>query len=65
MHIRLRLAAAALPAIFVIAGPTVVFPRAADRPTVAGPNGAVSAGHPHEPAHSLLIAIKPLFPDAQ
>ena len=46
MHIRIRLAAATLAAVFVIVGPTVVVPRAADRPTVAGPNGAVSAAHP-------------------
>jgi gamma-glutamyltranspeptidase/glutathione hydrolase len=58
MHIRSRLAAAALPAILVIVGPTVVAPRAADRPTVAGPNGAVSAGHPLTSAAAFEVLLK-------
>ena len=58
MHIRLRIAAAVLPAIFVVVGPTVVFPRAADRPTVAGPNGAVSAGHPLTTAAAFEVLLK-------
>ena len=58
MHIRIRLAAATLAAVFVIVGPTVVVPRAADRPTVAGPNGAVSAGHPLTSAAAFEVLLK-------
>src|SRR5580765_8776921 len=58
MHIRLRLAAAALPAIFVVVGPTVVFPRAAQRPPVMGRNAAVSAGHPLTSAAAFEILLK-------
>jgi gamma-glutamyltranspeptidase/glutathione hydrolase len=58
MHVHLRLAASALTATLVIAGPTVVFPRAADRPTVAGPNGAVSAGHPLTSAAAFEVLLK-------
>jgi len=58
MLLRLRLAAAALAAMFVVVGPTVVFPRAADRPTVAGPNGAVSAGHPLTSAAAFEVLLK-------
>ena len=54
---RLRLAAAALSATVVIAGPTAS-PRAADRPTVAGPNGAVSAGHPLTSAAAFEVLLK-------
>src|SRR3954465_5641585 len=57
MHVRLRLAVAALTTTFVVAGPTVV-PRAADRPTVAGRNGAVSAGHPLTSAAAFEVLVK-------
>jgi gamma-glutamyltranspeptidase / glutathione hydrolase len=58
MRVRLRLAAAALTATFVVLGPTAIFPRAADRPTVAGPNGAVSAGHPLTSAAAFEVLLK-------
>ena len=58
VRVRLRIAAAALTAAFVIAGPTVLFPRAAERPTVAGPNGAVSAGHPLTSAAAFEVLLK-------
>jgi gamma-glutamyltranspeptidase/glutathione hydrolase len=58
MLVRLRLAAAALAALFVVVGPTVGVPRAADRPTVAGPNGAVSAGHPLTSAAAFEVLLK-------
>ena len=58
MNVRLRVAAAALTATFVIVGPTVGVPRAADRPTVAGPNGAVSAGHPLTSAAAFEVLLK-------
>ena len=57
-RVRLRIAVAALTAAFVIAGPTALFPRAADRPTVAGPNGAVSAGHPLTSAAAFEVLVK-------
>jgi gamma-glutamyltranspeptidase/glutathione hydrolase len=57
MHVRLRLAASALTATLVVLGPTAV-PRAADRPTVAGPNGAVSAGHPLTSAAAFEVLLK-------
>jgi len=57
MHVRLRLAVAALTTTFVVAGPTAV-PRAADRPTVAGRNGAVSAGHPLTSAAAFEVLVK-------
>jgi gamma-glutamyltranspeptidase/glutathione hydrolase len=58
MRIRLRLAAAALTAAFAILGPTAILPHAADRPTVAGPNGAVSAGHPLTSAAAFEALLK-------
>ena len=58
MNVRLHVAAAALTATFVIVGPTVGVPRAADRPTVAGPNGAVSAGHPLTSAAAFEVLLK-------
>jgi gamma-glutamyltranspeptidase / glutathione hydrolase len=54
---RLRLLAAALTATVVIVGPTAV-PHAADRPTVAGRNGAVSAGHPLTSAAAFEVLLK-------
>ena len=57
MNIRLRSAAAALTATLVVLGPAAV-PRAADRPTVAGPNGAVSAGHPLTSAAAFEVLLK-------
>jgi gamma-glutamyltranspeptidase/glutathione hydrolase len=57
MHVHLRLAVAALTATFVVVGPTAV-PRAADRPTVAGRNGAVSAGHPLTSAAAFEVLLK-------
>ena len=54
---RLRLLAAALTATAVIVGPTAV-PHAADRPTVAGRNGAVSAGHPLTSAAAFEVLLK-------
>ena len=57
MHARLAIAAAALTATFVVFGPTAI-PRAADRPTVAGPNGAVSAGHPLTSAAAFEVLLK-------
>jgi gamma-glutamyltranspeptidase/glutathione hydrolase len=57
MRVRLRLAAA-LTATFVVVGPTAIFPRAADRPTVAGPNGAVSTGHPLTSAAAFEVLLK-------
>ena len=57
-RVRLRIAAAALTAAFVIAGPTALFPRAAERPTVAGPNGGVSAGHPLTTAAAFEVLMK-------
>jgi len=58
MHVRLRLAGAAFAALLAVAGSTVVVPRAADRPTVAGPNGAVSAGHPLTSAAAFEVLLK-------
>ena len=58
VRVRLRIAVAALTAAFVIAGPTALFPRAAERPTVAGPNGAVSAGHPLTSAAAFEVLVK-------
>jgi gamma-glutamyltranspeptidase / glutathione hydrolase len=58
MHVHFRLAASALTATFMIVGSTVVVPRAADRPTVAGPNGAVSAGHPLTSAAAFEVLLK-------
>jgi gamma-glutamyltranspeptidase / glutathione hydrolase len=57
MPARLSLAAAALTAAFVICTPTAV-PRAAARPPVAGPNGAVSAGHPLTTAAAFEVLLK-------
>ena len=57
MNIRLRSAAAALTATLVVLGPAAV-PRAADRPTVAGPIGAVSAGHPLTSAAAFEVLLK-------
>ena len=57
MHVRLRLAVAALTATFVVVGQTAV-PRADDRPTVAGRNGAVSAGHPLTSAAAFEVLLK-------
>ena len=57
MQARLSLAAAALTATIVVLGPTAI-PRAADRPTVAGPNGAVSAGHPLTSAAAFEVLLK-------
>ena len=53
MRLRLRIAAAALSATLV-----VVATDAADRPTVAGPNGAVSAGHPLTSAAAFEVLLK-------
>lgn len=58
VRVRLRLAAAALTAAVVVAGPTALVPRAADRPSVAGPNGAVSAGHPLTSAAAFEVLLK-------
>jgi gamma-glutamyltranspeptidase/glutathione hydrolase len=57
MNVSLRLAAFALTATLVVLAPTAV-PRAADRPTVAGPNGAVSAGHPLTSAAAFEVLLK-------
>ena len=57
MKIRLRIAAAGLTATLVVFGPTAI-PRAADRPTVAGPNGAVSAGHPLTSTAAFEVLLK-------
>ena len=57
MLAQLRLAVAALTVAFVIVDPTAI-PRAADRPTVAGPNGAVSAGHPLTSAAAFEVLLK-------
>ncbi len=57
MHVRLHLAVAALTTTFVIVSPAAI-PRAADRPTVAGPNGAVSAGHPLTSAAAFEVLLK-------
>src|SRR3954471_20391464 len=58
MHLRLRIAAAVVVATFVFAGPNAIVPRAADRPTVAGRNGAVSAGHPLTSAAAFEVLLK-------
>jgi gamma-glutamyltranspeptidase / glutathione hydrolase len=58
MHVPLRPAVAVLTATFVLVGPTAIVPRAADRPTVAGPNGAVSAGHPLTSAAAFEVLLK-------
>jgi gamma-glutamyltranspeptidase/glutathione hydrolase len=58
MHFRLRTAAAAFTATIVVFGSTTIFPRAADRPTVAGRNGAVSAGHPLTNAAAFEVLLK-------
>jgi gamma-glutamyltranspeptidase/glutathione hydrolase len=57
MQFRLRIAGAALSAALVVVGPAAM-PRAADRPTVAGPNGAVSAGHPLTSAAAFEVLLK-------
>ena len=57
MNVRLRIAAAALTATLGVLGPTAI-PRAADRPTVAGPNGAVSAGHPLTSTAAFEVLLK-------
>jgi gamma-glutamyltranspeptidase / glutathione hydrolase len=57
MQARLSVAIAALTATIVVFGPTAI-PRAADRPTVAGPNGAVSAGHPLTSAAAFEVLLK-------
>ena len=57
MHVRLHLVVAALTATFVVVGP-IANPRAADRPTVAGRNGAVSAGHPLTSAAAFEVLLK-------
>src|SRR6476619_1402137 len=57
MYMRVHVAAAVLTAALVIAGPTAV-PQAADRPTVAGRSGAVSAGHPLTSAAAFEILLK-------
>ena len=57
MQARLSVAVAALTATIVVLGPTAI-PRAADRPTVAGPNGAVSAGHPLTSAAAFEVLLK-------
>src|SRR4051812_48704180 len=57
MHASLRFAAAALTTTIVVVAPTAV-PRAADRPTVAGRNGAVSAGHPLTSAAAFEVLLK-------
>jgi gamma-glutamyltranspeptidase/glutathione hydrolase len=58
MLVRVRIAAAALTATFVVLGPTATLPRAADRPPVAGPNAAVSAGHPLTTAAAFEVLLK-------
>ena len=58
MQFRLRVSVAAFTALLAVAGSTVVVPRAADRPTVAGPNGAVSAGHPLTSAAAFEVLLK-------
>jgi gamma-glutamyltranspeptidase / glutathione hydrolase len=57
MPARLSLAAAALTAAFVVFTPAAV-PRAAARPPVAGPNGAVCAGHPLTTAAAFEVLLK-------
>jgi gamma-glutamyltranspeptidase / glutathione hydrolase len=57
MHVRLRAAAAALIATVAVLGPSAILPRAADRPAVAGPNGAVSAGHPLTSAAAFEVLL--------
>jgi gamma-glutamyltranspeptidase/glutathione hydrolase len=57
MQARLSLAAAALTATFVVFTPTAIS-RAAARPPVAGPNGAVSAGHPLTTAAAFEVLLK-------
>jgi gamma-glutamyltranspeptidase / glutathione hydrolase len=57
MRVPLRLAVAALTGMLLVVGPTAN-PRAADRPTVAGPNGAVSAGHPLTSAAAFEVLLK-------
>src|SRR6476619_2109418 len=57
MYMRVHVAAAVLTAALVIAGPTAV-PQAADRPTVAGRNGGVSAGHPLTSAAAFEVLMK-------
>jgi gamma-glutamyltranspeptidase/glutathione hydrolase len=57
MLAQLPLAVAALTVAFVIVDPTAI-PHAADRPTVAGPNGAVSAGHPLTSAAAFEVLLK-------
>jgi gamma-glutamyltranspeptidase/glutathione hydrolase len=57
MQARFSITAAALTAAFVVFG-TSAIPRAADRPTVSGPNGAVSAGHPLTSAAAFEVLLK-------
>src|SRR5215217_4035356 len=57
MSFPLRLVAATVTATIVVLAPTAI-PRAADRPTVAGPNGAVSAGHPLTSAAAFEVVLK-------
>jgi len=57
MRVCLRTAAAALTATLVVGIPAAA-PRAADRPTVAGRNGAVSAGHPLTSAAAFEVLLK-------
>src|SRR5690349_14645849 len=58
VRVRLRVVAAVLTTLFVVVGPAALQPRAADRPTVAGPNGAVSAGHPLTSAAAFEVLLK-------
>jgi gamma-glutamyltranspeptidase/glutathione hydrolase len=58
MRDRLRLASAAVTAIIVVIGPAAICQTAADRPTVAGRNGAVSAGHPLTSAAAFEVLLK-------
>src|SRR5215213_1600966 len=57
MRVCVRTAAAALTATLVVGIPAAA-PRAADRPTVAGRNGAVSAGHPLTSAAAFEVLLK-------
>ena len=57
MKIDLRIAAVTVIMTFVTAG-RVATPHAADRPTVAGPNGGVSAGHPLTSAAAFEVLVK-------
>jgi gamma-glutamyltranspeptidase/glutathione hydrolase len=57
MQARLSLTVAALTSAFIVFGPSAL-PRAAGRPTVAGPNGAVSAGHPLTTAAAFEALLK-------